>query len=118
MRTITIIMATTLSLTIPPTTLANKNVKAYCTMFGVSAKHGNQAPVSSEHGFTIINDTGVTKIYHIKFENNILFGGTWYSPNDRKEFDVPIEAGKTYHFGPDRLNKFTYFGMKGNYDMQ
>jgi len=101
-----------------PVVAQAKNAKAYCTMYGSSAKHGYEAKISSEHGFSILNDSTVTKSYHITFENNVNFGGTWYSPNGHKEIDVTVEAGKTLHYGPEILSKSAFFGVKGNYDLQ
>jgi hypothetical protein len=81
-----------------------------------NAKHGRtKIDIFSDHAVSITNTTGMTKIYHIEFDNGIMYQNPYYSPNAKKTFDIAVENGKSYFYGPERINQGAYFSIAGNY---
>jgi hypothetical protein len=100
------------------------NVKAYCDNKWQQGTPG-LVNISSEHGFTIINNYPIAMTYHIEFDNAVQYGKLReipldyseppYTPNAHLEYDLKLEAGKTYHYGAVSINKDAYFFKRGRY---
>jgi hypothetical protein len=114
---------------LPGFCLANdKDVMAYCSVIYTTGKHG-VVGISSNHGISIINKSGKTQTYHVEFDNAVYYGKSrelpvTYGnseirvPNAHIEFDLHLETGKTFHYGPINNRKDAYFEKGGRYKIQ
>lgn len=106
-----------LALSLP--TLSVAETKATCMIYGQSGKHGKtKIPVFSDHGFSITNPFGVAKVFHVEYQNAIMYQNPYYSPNAKKVIDMPVDAGKTLIYGPERINQAAYFSIADRYPIQ
>ncbi len=102
----------------------NKDVLAYCAPIHQYDKHG-VVDISSDHGVTIINKTGVKQNYHIYFDNAVQYprvrempldySSPEFTPNAHFDFELVLENGKRYDLGPVINSKKAYFDKKGIY---
>lgn len=108
------IIATLLAITIP--TLGHAAATADCAMIYQNAKAGSKKiPVFSDHIFKITNDTGVTKSYHVEYENAIMFQNPYYSPNGKFEHNFMLNNGQSLQATQQRVTGMATFSMTGTY---
>lgn len=99
--------------------LGHAETKAQCTMQYQNAKHGTKnIGIFSDHIFTITNNTGMTKVYHIEYENMIMFQNPYYSPNAKFSHEVAVNNGQTFQATLQRINRNASFSIEGNYPTQ
>ncbi len=110
----TCIIATILAITLP--TLGHAETKADCWMIYQNAKAGSKKiPVFSDHIFTLTNNTGMTKAYHVEYENFIMFQNPYYSPNGKYVHDFSLSNGQTLQATQQRVTGMSTFSMTGKY---
>ncbi len=110
----TCIIAGILALTLP--TLGHAEIKAGCAMVYQNAKAGSKKiPVFSDHIFTLTNNTGITKAYHVEYENFIMFQNPYYSPNAKFVHDFSLSNGQTLQATQQRITGMARFSMTGKY---
>lgn len=100
------------------------NIKAYCNNIWKTSSPGI-VNISSEHGVAVSNKSKITLVYHIEFDNAVQYGKLRempldysdppFTPNAHMEYDLRLEPGKTYYYGPVNIDKNAYFEKRGRY---
>lgn len=105
-----------------------KDTYVYCPAIYHHAKHG-AVDVTSNHGVSIRNTTGLAQTYHVSFDNAVYYSKSRQLPlnysnsdimvsNAHVEFDIKLLAGKEFHYGPMPISKKAYFEKAGHYKLQ